>query len=438
MKREKSLYCLLREKILNKKVTVGVIGLGYVGLPISIEFAKKGFNTIGFDIDKHKIKKLMRDRRSYIMDVCSQDIAYLVNKNVFRATTDFALLRKVDVCIICVPTPWSKTKQPDISKIIEATHTLLKYIHTPLLVILESTTYPGTTEEILVQSFLKRKLIVGEEIFVCFSPERIDPGNKEFKFSNIPKVISGKSKKCLNLGKLLYSQVVEKVYTVSSLATAEMVKLLENSFRFINIGFINEFAMLCKKMNIDVWEVIRASSTKPFGYMPFYPGPGIGGECIPADPLYLAWKAKISGFEPRMIDLASQINFYMPTYIIDRIFEVLNNFKKSIKGSKILICGITYKKDVSDTRESPALEIMEKLFYLGAKISYIDPYVKSIKIKDKILISKGVNTNFSKYDLVVICTEHSIFDYEKIRKEAPLIFDARGVYKNSYENIVKL
>jgi len=431
----KDSFKTLKFRIRKKKAIVGVIGLGYVGLPIAVECARKGFPVYGFEVNKQKINFLMQRRKSYIVDVSSVVVKRLVTQGCFIATNNFHFLRRVDVVVICVPTPWSKTGQPDISRILEVRDTLLKYIKKSTLIILESTTYPGTTSEVFLPPFLKRGFTVGKNLFLCFSPERIDPANFKYPFPSIPKIVGGVTKKCLSLGIAFYQEVVKEVLGVSSTITAETVKLLENTFRLINIGFINEFAMLCEKLGVNVWEVIKAASTKPFGFMPFYPGPGIGGECIPADPQYLAWKARTLGFEPRMIDTASRINFSMPEYIIERIQKLLNRFGRCVKGAKILIVGVAYKKDVSDIRESPVLEVMRRLMKLKAILSYVDPYVDKITLEGKVYRSiKGI-VSFAKYDLVVICTNHTIFDYRKIRETAKIIFDTRGVFTERYPSV---
>lgn len=431
-------YQILKKKIKDRSLRIGVIGLGYVGLPLSIEFAKKNFKVMGFDIEKKKIHELMKRRRSYILDVASEDVRESVDKGYFTATDNFRLLKEIDAGVICVPTPWSKTGHPDISKIIQTIDILKRRIKKGVLVILESTTYPGTTAEIILPMLEKEKFVVGKDVFLCFSPERIDPGNKQYPFSKIPKIIGGITPRCLSLGSLFYKQVIEKIFPVSSTITAETVKLLENTFRLINIGFINEFAMLCNKIGVNVWEAIEAASTKPFGFMPFYPGPGIGGECIPADPQYLAWKARTLGVEPRMIDSSTRINLYMREYIVSRIQETLNERAQPLKGAKILMMGLTYKRDISDIRESPSLGIMEILLSSGARVSYLDPFVKEVSLRGKIYKSLPLGISLRKYDMVVIATDHSLFDYRKIKEEAGLIFDCRGVYKKKYKNVISL
>nr|HPN66975.1 nucleotide sugar dehydrogenase [Candidatus Omnitrophota bacterium] len=342
------------DKIKKKKAKIAVIGLGYVGLPLAVEFAKEGFRALGVDLDRRKVDSI-NSGDSYILDIPSEEIRPLAKKGILKATSDYSRLKDVDAIIICVPTPLRKTKDPDMSFIVSAADAIAKNLRKGQVIVLESTTYPGTTEEVILPMLEGTGLKVGRDFSLGFSPERIDPGNPRYMTHNIPKVISGMTPQCRQNIALLYSQIVEKVVTVSSVKVAEMVKLLENTFRSVNIGLVNELALMCDSLKVDVWEIIEAAKTKPFGFMPFYPGPGLGGHCIPIDPIYLAWKARIQGFEPRFIDLASKINADMPEYVAERISRSLNSrFGKAVKGAKVLIIGLSYKKDVTDTRESPA------------------------------------------------------------------------------------
>uniref|UniRef100_A0A7C5URY5 Nucleotide sugar dehydrogenase n=1 Tax=candidate division CPR3 bacterium TaxID=2268181 RepID=A0A7C5URY5_UNCC3 len=421
----------IKEKILKKEAKVGVVGLGYVGLPLALEFARNGYEIIGIDVDKGKISNLLNGV-SYVTDVSNESIKEMLSVKKFLPTYDFGKIQEVDVVIICVPTPLRKTKDPDISYILSALNEIKRNFHRDLLIILESTTYPGTTEELVKREIEDMGYKVGEDFYLCFSPERVDPGNKKFRIKNTPKVIGGVTPKCLELGYLLYSSIIDYVFPVSSPKVAEMAKLLENTFREINIALINELAMMCDRMGIDIWEVVEAASTKPFGFMAFYPGPGIGGHCIPLDPQYLSWKAKSYNFYSRFIELASDINSNMPRYVISKIYEALNHFKKCINGSKILILGITYKKDISDIRESPSLEIYNLLKKQKAEVKYNDPYVNEF-YNDNGELVKGIALDYSslsKYDCVVLCTDHSSYDYEKIFVNSKLIVDTRNAFKN--------
>ena len=351
-------YSELRNKIKNKKAVITVVGLGYVGLPMALEFARKKFKVYGFDLSKKRIEGLKKGI-SYINDISDAEVSDIIKKKQFKVTTDPSVIGKSDVVIICVPTPLSKTQKPDISYIVSATKTLSRFLKPGQFIVLESTTYPGTTREVILPILEKKGRFLGEDFYLAFSPERIDPGNEKYSFSNIPKLIGGFTMKCTRLGNLLYSHVVKEVVELSNPEVAEVSKLLENTFRIVNIGLINEFAHLCHKLDIDVWEVIEAAKTKPFGFMPFYPGSGVGGHCIPADPMYLSWKAKTVGFETKMVDLAAQINRDAPDYIIGRIKELLAKENKKLKGANVFILGVAYKKDVNDLRESPALDIIK-------------------------------------------------------------------------------
>ncbi len=406
--------------------TVSVVGLGYVGLPLAMAFAENGVRVIGVDKDARKVEMLKKGK-SYIEDISDDELRG--NLKYFHPTTDFSLLSEVEAVIICVPTPLSKTKDPDISYIISAACEVAKYLHPGMLIVLESTTYPGTTEEVLRFTFEDKGLKVGRDFFLAFSPERIDPGNKRFNLKNTPKVVGGMTKECTSRAMELYRIISERVVPISSAKAAEAVKLLENTFRAINIGLVNEFAQLCHRMGLDVWEVIDAASTKPFGFMPFYPGPGIGGHCIPVDPLYLSWKAKLFNFRTHFIELADEINSKMPEYVVYRIFEVLNEVGKSIKGSKLLILGVSYKKDIGDIRESPALEVMNLLLGKGAEVNYHDPYVPEFSHLETHWRSvEELNVElFKDMDCVVVLTDHSSYDWEWVTKNANLVFDTRNV-----------
>lgn len=428
----------LREKIVNRKAKIGIIGCGYVGLPLAVEFAKACFEVTGIDMDKNRVRKINQGE-SYILDVTPEDVTALVRAKKLEATTDYKILRELDVIIICVPTPLRKTKEPDISYIMNSAEKISRSIKEAQLVVLESTTYPGTTEEVILPMLEAKGLKVGRDFFLAFSPERVDPGNKEYTTGNIPKVVGGVTKRCTELSKLLYAQIVDRVIPVSSPKVAEMVKLLENTFRSVNIGLANELALMCDRLNIDSWEVIEAAKTKPFGFMPFYPGPGIGGECIPADPMYLSWKARLHGFEARFIDLASQVNSYMPHYVVERVAMALNDCKKPLKGSHILIVGVAYKKDVKDTRESPAFEVIRRLRDNGAHVTYHDPFVEKLAIDGSHLASVKLTKNVLKgKDCVVIVTDHSSIDYEFIAGNSKLIFDTRNAVKGNNKRIVTL
>jgi len=367
-------FDLLAEKIRNHTAHVGVVGLGYVGLPLAVEFAKVGFKVTGIDLAESKVDMLNRGE-SYIQDVPTAEVAELVKAGRLRATTDFAVVRELDTVNICVPTPLSKTKDPDMSYIESATEEIVKNFHAGVLVILESTTYPGTTDEFVRPKLERGGLKVGEDFFLCFSPERVDPGNPQFQTKNIPKVVGGTTPNCSEAGRLFYSQALETVVPVSSTQAAETAKLLENTFRMINIGLVNELAIMCERMGINVWEVIDAAATKPFGFMPFYPGPGLGGHCIPIDPFYLSWKSKQAGIEARFIELAGYINGQMPHFVVDKIQNALNDQMKPLKGSHVHVMGVAYKRDIDDMRESPALDIIHLLMQRGSKVTYEDPYM---------------------------------------------------------------
>ncbi len=421
---------VLAEKIRSHKARIGVIGLGYVGLPLAVEFAKQGYKTTGMDVSKSRVENLNKGR-SYIPDVPSEEVASLVQKGKLKATTRYEALRELDGVMICVPTPLRKTRDPDISYIVATSEELAKYLHRYQVIILESTTYPGTTDELILPMLEATGLKVGKDFFLGFSPERIDPANKEYTTSTIPKVVSGITPACRQAIQLLYSQVIKRVIPVSSTKVAEMVKLLENTFRSVNIGMVNELALMCHRLGVEVWEVIEAAKSKPFGFMAFYPGPGLGGHCIPIDPLYLSWKAKLHGFESRFIDLSSQVNSAMPEYVVHRIAEVLNSKGKSLKGAKIFMLGVAYKRDVGDTRESPALEIIETLQKNGARVRYHDPFVPQFK-GDQISLRSTPLTPaaVAHADCVVIVTDHTAIDYRTVVQEARLIVDTRNALRH--------
>jgi UDP-N-acetyl-D-glucosamine dehydrogenase len=424
----------LIEKIKNRDATVGVIGLGYVGLPLCLRFSQERFRVTGFDIDTNKVEKL-NNCTSYIKHIPSENIKAIRENKLFEATTDYSRISKTDCIIICVPTPLKKNKEPDLSYIKNTTLEISKYLRKGHLISLESTTYPGTTREILLPEFEKKGLKAGKDFYLIFSPEREDPGNPNFNTKNIPKVVGGITRACTEVGKVLYQQVINKVITVSSTEIAEFTKLLENIFRSVNIALVNELKILSDKMGINIWEVIDASSTKPFGFMPFYPGPGLGGHCIPIDPFYLSWKAKEYDFNTRFIELAGEINTSMPEYVVSKISDGLNTHGKCLKNSKILIIGVAYKKDTDDIRESPAVEIISILKDKGAKVDYNDPYIpsfsgmrhypelsmKSVPLTEKKLI---------QYDCAVIVTDHSTYDYHLIVKNSSLVVDTRNATKN--------
>src|SRR5471032_1098168 len=368
---------VLAEKIRSRRARVGVVGLGYVGLPLAVEFARAGFDVTGIDLSEEKIRRVNAGD-SYIGDIPSATLAPLVEAGKIRATTDFAAVLGLDTVNICVHTPLRTTKDPDMSYIVSASQEIARHFHAGMLVILESTTYPGTTDELVLPLLAKSGLEVGRDFFLCFSPERVDPGNPQYHTSNIPKVVGGCTAACTEMGRLFYAQALEHVVPVSGTQVAEMVKLLENTFRMINIGLANEIALMCDRMGINVWEVIDAAATKPFGFMPFYPGPGLGGHCIPIDPFYLSWKARQSGFECRFIELAGQVNGAMPEYVVQLVAEALNSTRKPLNGSRVHLFGMAYKPNVGDVRESPALDILELLTRQGAIVSYTDPYVPSL------------------------------------------------------------
>jgi UDP-N-acetyl-D-glucosamine dehydrogenase len=421
----------LEEKIATRTARPAVVGLGYVGLPLLAELARAGFRAIGVDVNAEKVEAL-RAGRSYVLDVPEAAIAPGVREGRILVSTDFDLLRDADTIDICVPTPLRKTKDPDVSFIVAATDEVAARFQPGKLVILESTTYPGTTEELLLPKLSASGLKVGEDFFLAFSPERVDPGNPQYVTRNIPKVVGGITPVCTRLAQQLYETTVERVVPVSSTRVAEMVKLLENTYRSVNIALVNELALLCDRMDLNVWEVIEAAATKPFGFMPFYPGPGLGGHCIPIDPFYLAWKARQTGFETRMIELAGQINGSMPEHVLSKIRRVLNDRGRAVRGAQILLLGIAYKADIDDLRESPALDILGLLEDDGAVVRYHDPFVSSFDFRGRRPESTPLTAEILRTcDLVVITTAHRAVDYSLVLREAPAIIDTRNALKGT-------
>jgi len=426
----------LEEKIVSRKARVGIVGLGYVGLPLAVEFAKAGFTVTGIDLSPSKVAKVNAGE-SYIADIDQGVFKSLVDAGKISASSDFGVISELDTVNICVPTPLRKTKDPDMSYIVSACQQIAKYFHKGMLVILESTTYPGTTYELVLPMLESADMKVGRDFFLCFSPERVDPGNAQYQTHNIPKVVGGCTAACTEAGALFYRQALQTVIPVSSTQVAEMVKLLENTFRMINIGLANEIAMMCGRMGINVWEVIEAAATKPFGFMAFYPGPGLGGHCIPIDPFYLSWKSKQAGIEARFIELAGYINGQMPLFVVDKVQNALNDQDKPVKGSHIHILGVAYKQDIDDMRESPALDIIQLLERRGAKLSYSDPHVPHVRFDGLELCSD--EAAMGKADCVVIVTAHSGFDYKALVGMAPLIVDTRNALKGVVsDRIVRL
>jgi UDP-N-acetyl-D-glucosamine dehydrogenase len=419
---------ILKKKIVTKKARIAVIGLGYVGLPLAVNFAKVGFKVTGLDKDEDRVARV-NEKQSYILDIPTKDVAEVVNSGHFEASLKFEALKTADVIIICVPTPLKRKYTPDISYIVSAVKTIAQYLKKDSLVILESTTYPGTTEELICPELEKGGLKVGRDFYLSFSPERIDPGNKQYDVTRITKVVGGVTPASGELTKLLYEKIITKIHLVSSARAAEMTKLLENTFRIINIGWVNEVAMMSKKLGIDVWEVIEAANTKPFGFMPFYPGLGVGGHCIPDDPLYLYWKAKHHGFSSKFIKLSADTNSYMPYYAVDSLAEILKEKKKDLQGAKVLIVGATYKKDVKDLRKSPSLKLIEILRERKCGVDYFDPVIPFLKIGKIDLQSIDLTPGaVARYDCVVIATDHTDVDYKLILKHARVIYDTRNVY----------
>jgi UDP-N-acetyl-D-glucosamine dehydrogenase len=440
----------LNKLITEKRASVGVIGLGYVGLPLLVEFASKGFKGIGFEVDEKKASQINAGQ-SYIGDVPSSRVAELVKSERLLATTDFDHLAECDAIIICVPTPLRKTKEPDVSYILAAAEQIQKRLRRGQLIILESTTYPGTTDEVLLPMFEETGLKLDQDFLLAFSPERVDPGNPQFLTHNIPKVVGGVTDDSTSIAAHLYSQIVNDVHAVSSARVAEAAKLLENTFRAVNIGMANEMARLCYALNIDTWEVIRAAATKPFGFMPFYPGPGIGGHCIPLDPHYLSWKARQHGFDSRFISLAEEVNSRMPDHVVQLVADGLNDECKPMKNSRVLLLGVAYKKDIDDVRESPALSIIDRLRAKGADVSYHDPFVKEVRFDDAHTEASGeplssiplTDEALKTADCLIIVTDHSSIDYKRICSLTPLIVDTRNALngelrRNSSARIIRL
>jgi UDP-N-acetyl-D-glucosamine dehydrogenase len=432
----------LLDQIRTRRARVGVVGLGYVGLPLAVEFARSGFVTTGIDLDSRKIDAI-RQGTSYIPDVPTAEVARLVTARQLQATTDFAVVAAIDTINICVPTPLRKTKDPDMSYIVSAVDAIAAHLHPGMLIVLESTTYPGTTEELVKPMLEATGLRAGVDFFLAFSPERVDPGNPTFNTHNVPKVVGGVNADSTQLAAALYSAAIETIVSVSSTQVAEMVKLLENTFRAVNIGLVNEIALMCDRLGIDVWEVVRAAATKPFGFMPFYPGPGLGGHCIPIDPFYLSWKAKQTGFDPRFIELAGQINRSMPHFVVDKIVDALNRHRKPLNGSTVLVLGLAYKRDIDDIRESPSLDVMTLLHQKGAIVQYADPHVPA-------LASRSWHGGFDLHgvpitpsslagaDCVAILTEHRAVDYEMVLRSARLIVDTRNAIAGQHSHVLKL
>ena len=440
----------LISKITNKQAHIGVIGLGYVGLPLLVEFTSRGFHGTGFEVDEAKAQQINAGT-SYIGDVSSGKVKEVVDAGRLRATTDFSHLSECDAIIICVPTPLRKTKEPDVSYILAAAEQITARLRRGHLIILESTTYPGTTDEVLLPMFEAKGLKLDEDFLLAFSPERVDPGNPQFQTHNIPKVVGGVTDDSTVVAAHLYSQIVNDVHAVSSARVAEAAKLLENTFRAVNIGMANEMARLCYALNIDTWEVIRAAATKPFGFMPFYPGPGIGGHCIPLDPHYLSWKARQHGFDSRFIGLAEEVNSRMPEHVVQLVSDGLNDERKAMKGSNVLLLGVAYKKDINDVRESPALSIIDRLRAKGANVRYHDPFVEELRFDDAHTDSSGeplssvslTNDELQSADCVIIVTDHSDIDYKRICSVVPLIVDTRNalngdIRRESSARIIRL
>ena len=428
----------LLDKINNKTAKVGVVGLGYVGLPLAVEKANAGYQIIGFDVQEEKVN-MVNEGKNYIGDVVDENLKELVEAKILRATTDFSFVKDVDTICICVPTPLDLYKQPDLSYVVDSTRSVAKYLHKGMLIILESTTYPGTTEEVIKPILEESGLKCGEDFFLAFSPERVDPGNKDFNTKNTPKVVGGCTEECTEVAAALYRNILEgDIHTVSSPAVAEMEKILENTFRNINIGLANEMAILCNRMGIDVWEVIDAAKTKPYGFMPFYPGPGLGGHCIPLDPFYLEWKAKEYDYHTRLIETSGEINDSMPEFVLDNVMKILNKNKKALNGAKVLLLGVAYKNDIDDYRESPAFKVIELLEKNGADLMINDPYCPISKYKGKTYNSVDWTEVIDDSDIVIITTNHSCYDYETIVARAKVVYDTRNATKNVVNNREKI
>lgn len=429
----------LISKIKSKEAVVGIVGLGYVGLPLLIRSIEIGYNVIGFDIDKNKIEKL-KNGESYIHHISEEKIKKLIDTGRFEGTTDFTKIKTVDIILLCIPTPLGKHNEPDLSYVINTVNSIVPHLRKGQLISLESTTYPGTTEEELMPRLESTGMKVGKELFLVFSPEREDPGNKNFNLQKIPKVCGGITPNCLKVGVAFYNSIVDKVVPVSSTRAAEMTKLLENIHRAVNIGLVNELKIVADAMNINIIEVIDAAATKPFGFTPYYPGPGLGGHCIPIDPFYLTWKAHEYGLNTRFIELAGEINTKITDWVVSKLMDALNNKEKALKGSNILILGLAYKKNIDDMRESPSIELIEKLRKKSAVVSYSDPYIPYFpKMREHHFDMKSIQINketLQSFDCVLIATDHDNFDYKLIQENSSLIIDTRGVYRDSFDNVI--
>lgn len=418
----------LKHKIVSHQAGIAVVGLGYVGLPLAIAFAQKGYRVFGVDVSKSRVDRI-KDRKSYILDVTHDQVDAVVRHGKFTADTDFVHLKEADVVIICVPTPIKRRYTPDVSFMLSAVRSITKFMKKDILVVLESTTYPGTTEELIKPELEKSGLKAGRDFHLAFSPERIDPGNQQFKVTQIPKVVGGLTLACTELTRLLYSQIIKRVHPVSSPRAAEMTKLMENTFRIVNIGWVNEAAVMCHKMGIDIWEVVDAAKTKPFGFMPFYPGLGVGGHCIPEDPLYLYWKALRYGFNSRFIKLSAHTNRQMPNYVITRVTDLLKKHGKKLDGAQVLVVGITYKKDVKDLRKSPPLRLIE-LLKSRCRVDYHDPFVPFLDLGSLQMDSVALTSvNIKKYDCIIIAVDHTAVNYKLILSSAKILFDVKNIYK---------
>lgn len=427
----------LINKLISKKATIGVIGLGYVGLPIVRTYCKNGFKVIGYDIDKNKISNLLNGSSYIEKALLNGDLKNFINNNLFDATSDFKRLSESDALIICVPTPLDKYRQPDLSYVSSTVTQISKHLRKGQIISLESTTYPGTTEENIIPLLENTEHKTGKDFFIAYSPERENPGCEDFSLPQIPKIVSGSTKECLEVAKALYGAVINNIVPVSSLKVAEMTKLLENIHRCVNISLVNEMKIICEKMDIDVFEVIDSAATKPFGFTPYYPGPGIGGHCIPVDPFYLTWKAKEFDIHSRFIELAGEMNFLVQDYVIQRLSFALNKNNLPLSNSKILILGMAYKKNVSDLRESPAIRITEKLLKHNCNIRYYDPFIKNaLHLEDKIKRVDNLD-NISNYDTVLILTNHDNIDYNNIQQNAKLVIDTRGIYRQNFDNVIR-
>lgn len=432
----------LLSKIKNKTAILGVVGLGYVGLPLAVEKAKAGYHVVGFDIQQKRVD-MVNSGENYIGDVVDDELVKIVREGGLESTTDYSRISELDCVSICVPTPLDKYYQPDISYVQSSAAQITQHAHPGMLIVLESTTYPGTTEEIIQPLLERAGFTIGKDIFLAFSPERVDPGNKEFKTKNTPKVVGGVTPQCTELAAALYETVLEApVFKASNPKVAEMEKILENTFRNINIALANEMAILCERMNIDVWEVIEAAKTKPYGFMAFYPGPGLGGHCIPIDPFYLTWKAREFDYHTRLIETAGEINSFMPEYVVGRTSQILNSHKKPLNGAKVLLLGVAYKKDIDDVRESPVIKIIDLLEQAGADIHYNDKYVSFFNHKGRRYISKNIEPGLLQdADITIITTDHSYYDIDYILDNSQVVFDTRNLAKfatRHFDKLVKL